>query len=616
MNDQKQQLVEKLKTASNILVTVRNNPTVDLLSACIGLTILLNKLDKHATAVFSGEVPSTIEFLKPDETLEKNTDSLRDFIIALDKSKADKLRYKVEDKTVRIFITPFRTSLSQDDLEFSQGDFNVDVVLALGAHEQHELDQAITEHGRILHDAVVVSVNNVEAGNLGTINWLDTSASSISEMVADLSKDLGKDLLDEQIATALLTGIVAETERFSNERTTPEVMTISSELMAAGANQQLVATKLDAAVEADLRPASEGEKPAEAQPEAPKSDDGTLEIDHEDSKPAEQSSAPSENNPPEEHHEKVIEPPTEPEAQSFTEMASRALDESNNLTLPPKEENEPPKITSLHGSEELLPNVPEAPSSEVRDMTGVNFAAEQPSGQSPLTANIRPEPLGGPLDPLAAQTGSHPPLLSHDHESNDAPEKPAEPTPEPTAPVVSPLGDPTVTEQKPAETPQDAPASVTPTPDATASKTLSELEAEVHSPHLNGEVEAKPDLDSARDEVLKALQETPAQPEPLAALNAQPVDLNKQPEAPQPPAAEPSAELTVDAEGNLQLPQLPSQPTNEPAPNPMSPADRPMDMPLPPSINLPPPQSAPPTNTPNQKPDAPPPVPPPMLPPM
>ena len=41
-----------------------------------------------------------------EKTIEKNTDSLRDFIIALDKSKADKLRYKVEDKFVKIFITP------------------------------------------------------------------------------------------------------------------------------------------------------------------------------------------------------------------------------------------------------------------------------------------------------------------------------------------------------------------------------------------------------------------------------------------------------------------------------------------------------------------------------
>ena len=78
MDEQKQKLIERIRQAQNILVTVSANPTVDQLSATIGLTLALNKLDKHGTAVFSGEVPSTIEFLKPEETLEKNTDSLRE----------------------------------------------------------------------------------------------------------------------------------------------------------------------------------------------------------------------------------------------------------------------------------------------------------------------------------------------------------------------------------------------------------------------------------------------------------------------------------------------------------------------------------------------------------
>src|SRR5665213_1161212 len=155
MDDPKSQLADKLKDANNILVTVSRDPSVDQLAACIGLTLLLNKLSKHTAAVFSGQVPSTIEFLKPEDTLEKTTDSLRDFIIALDKSKADKLRYKVEDDVVRIFITPYRTSITQEDLEFSQGDFNVDVVVALGVLQQEDLDEAITAHGRILHDATL-----------------------------------------------------------------------------------------------------------------------------------------------------------------------------------------------------------------------------------------------------------------------------------------------------------------------------------------------------------------------------------------------------------------------------------------------------------------------------
>jgi hypothetical protein len=243
-NGAKAQIVEKLKSATNILVTVSADPSVDQLAACIATTMLLNKYKKSATAVFSGKIPSVLNFLKPGETIEKNTDSLRDFIIALDKSKADKLRYKVEDDVVKIFITPYRTSITDKDLKYSAGDFNVDLILALGVHHQQDLDNAITAHGRIFHDAVTMSINNLPGGDLGTVNWEDLEASSLSELITNLATDLDRKLLDADIATALLTGIVAETSRFSNAKTHPRTMNISSILLEAGAQQQLVNTQL------------------------------------------------------------------------------------------------------------------------------------------------------------------------------------------------------------------------------------------------------------------------------------------------------------------------------------------------------------------------------------
>lgn len=280
----KQQIAERIKQATNILVTVSTNPSVDQLAACIGLTLMLNKMDKHATAVFSGAVPSTIEFLQPAKTIETNTDSLQDFIISLDKNKADKLRYKVEDDVVRIFITPYKTSLSQKDLVFSQGDFNVEAVMALGVKDRSQLDQAITSHGRILHDATVISVNagNDKAADLGQINWQDPSASSLSEMLVSISEAFGTGLIDNQMATAFLTGIVAETNRFSNAKTSPKVMTMSAQLMAAGANQQLIVSKL----EPPQAPPSAGRPIPKAPPPKPAQPTGTLSISHKPQKPS------------------------------------------------------------------------------------------------------------------------------------------------------------------------------------------------------------------------------------------------------------------------------------------------------------------------------------------
>jgi len=248
----KQQVIEQIKSVNNILVTVSRDPSVDDLTALIGLTALLNKLGKHATAIFSGAIPAAINFLDPEKVIENTADSLRDFIIALDKEKADHLRYKIEGDMVKIFITPYRTTISSSDLEFSQGDLNVELVLALGVENKEHLDAVLATQSDLIHDVTIVTISDgTRKSELGNIDWNDKNASCLSEMVVTISDAFKTDkpILDKQIATALLTGIVAATNRFSNIRTTSRVMTIAAQLMAAGADQQLIAAKLDEAHE-------------------------------------------------------------------------------------------------------------------------------------------------------------------------------------------------------------------------------------------------------------------------------------------------------------------------------------------------------------------------------
>lgn len=360
----KQQIVDKIKSSTNILVTVSRDPTVDDLSAAIGLTAVLNNMGKHATAIFSGAIPPAITFLEPDKVFEGTADSLRDFIIALDKEKADHLRYKIEGDVVKIFITPYRTTITGDDLEFSQGDFNVELVLALGVANKDHLDNALAAHGQILHDVMVATFSAGEnTSNLGAIDWHDDAASSLCEMVASVIDSLKTDkpLFDKQISTAIMTGVVFATDRFSNVRTTSKVMALAAQLMAAGADQQLIAAKLNESHEinsssiASIKNMSETdgtiEMPIEVAPAptpaalapaaVPKPDEpGTLRIAHEE--------APEEVIPP------TSTLPPEPEAAAATEAApapvsteapapllTPAQNDSISSTLPPSEAEEP-----------------------------------------------------------------------------------------------------------------------------------------------------------------------------------------------------------------------------------------------------------------------------------
>ncbi len=241
-----QDIVNRLNQVNNILVTVKANPTVDELAAALGLTIALNNYGKHATAVFSGQIPNAMSFLKPQKTFENNVHSLRDFIISLNKEKADKLRFAKDGEIVKIYITPYKSTITPTDLQYSEGDFNVEMVLAIGINVKEELDAVIAAHGRILHEATVATVMPGPApSQLGSINWSDPTLTSSSAMALELLQSLNvPDLISSEIATALLTGIVADTDRFSNTKTSPRVMELSAQLMNAGANHLLVTSSI------------------------------------------------------------------------------------------------------------------------------------------------------------------------------------------------------------------------------------------------------------------------------------------------------------------------------------------------------------------------------------
>jgi nanoRNase/pAp phosphatase (c-di-AMP/oligoRNAs hydrolase) len=445
----KQQIVEKIKSSANILVTVSNSPSVDALSAALGLTLLLDALDKHPTAVFSGDVPPAISFLKPEDTFDATTDSLRDFIIALDKEKADHLRYKVEGDSVKIFITPYKTTISSSDLVFTQGDFNVELVIALGVDVQEHLDGALESHGQILHDADIITVTAGEqVSNLGGIDWHDDQASSLSEMVSGLAEalktDKKKTLLTAGISTALLTGIVAETDRFSNTHTTARAMTIAAQLMAAGADQQLIASELQESHTINNPSENLNEKTQATQDAAEHKE--TLSISHTQGETLEQMDKRVKGAEQDEHtgtaraggayafdeaiHGDVAEAPSaeapvvEPSKQASDAVTQPSFGGALNATSEQAAEDERRAVESdqnkttlshsyLDASDDAAPDAPAAGSAYVLDHdeketnTSIEQSAPDPQGESPAAPAIT---TGHELiiQPLAATATSTP----------------------------------------------------------------------------------------------------------------------------------------------------------------------------------------------------------------
>jgi hypothetical protein len=143
-------------------------------------------------------------------------------------------------------------------------------------------------------------------------------------------------------------------------------------------------------------------------------------------------------------------------------------------------------------------------------------------------------------------------------------------------------------------------------------ETLEEIEESVHSPHLETSSEQN-DVDSARHEVMQALQNSTPTVEPLTALNASPLGAELH-LSEQPNRAINSDQVEIDKDGNLMPKATPTAPA-VPSMDDTTDESTPLDMPLPPLA----PESsnsvlAPQSNTASTS-ASPPPVPPPFMPP-
>ena len=386
-----EKVAEKIQRGANILIALSKDPNLDEMSAAIALAIVLDQQKKHVTAIYSGKTPNALEFLKPEETFEKDTSSLQDFIIALNKSKADHLTYKLDGDYVKIYITPYKGQVKKEDLEYSYGDYNVDLVIVFNVNAGTEIDSALSEYGRIMHDASAINITSGLPGRFADLEWSDPEKSSVCEMVYDLLKELEITELSQEVATALLTGILSATERFSNNRTKPTTMAVASKLMEAGADQQLISANI-LKPETPATPENLATSDASATPEAPVSSDipTTPEAPTSSAIPITSEIPTSSDTPTTAGAPATVDTPTVSDSNSDTGL--KELEELVNQNLA--------QTTNLQNSQETSSGASQLP----------NLPSEEPSlSTTPLTT-------GNVMDELARMTAS---MTNTDQEANN-----------------------------------------------------------------------------------------------------------------------------------------------------------------------------------------------------
>lgn len=238
----KQQTSEAIRQADTILITTGQHPSVDQVTAVLSLAALLRKFGKKVSVVITDSLPTQIQFLDTS-MVSRSLSGLRDFIVKVDLKKAevDKLRYEVQDGKLNVFITPFQGGFEESDVSFGYGDYHFDLAIVLGVPTHARIDRVYADNQSLFNTIPVLNLDYHRSNeNFGAVNLIESTASSLCEILVALSESLQTGLIDADIATTMLTGLISSTDRFTASHTTAKSMTVAAQLMAAGARQQAI----------------------------------------------------------------------------------------------------------------------------------------------------------------------------------------------------------------------------------------------------------------------------------------------------------------------------------------------------------------------------------------
>lgn len=238
-------IIDLIKRSSKILVLPSSPPDGDSLGSAIALYLVLKKLDKEATVLCSDPIPELYDFLPNIQVIGDKLTSSSDFIITLDcrRNKIETIKSSVESDKVNIIITPVDGQISEQDISFTKGKVDYDLIITVDTAELGQLRDIYEKNIELFHQIPVINIDHhISNTHFGKINYVDMMASSATELLLPLIEELGreeeKELMDEDIATLLLTGIITDTGSFQNANTTPKSFECASELIAYGARQQ------------------------------------------------------------------------------------------------------------------------------------------------------------------------------------------------------------------------------------------------------------------------------------------------------------------------------------------------------------------------------------------
>lgn len=241
---ERQEITALLDRSRSILIITRGNPGFDEMGAALAWRDFLRAQGKdtvHVAATVANK--NRYKFL-PGSSEVRDVPAAADlFVIRLDVSttKVSELSYDVKGDVMEIKVKPRDGGFTADDVSFAESSFGYDAVIVLGSPELAAIGPIFEQNRELFFNTPVINIDyRTKNIRYGQINAIYLAATSVSEITYEFVKDR----MTKDIATCLLAGLIAATNRFQSPQVTPATLQLASSLIVAGAPREEIINRL------------------------------------------------------------------------------------------------------------------------------------------------------------------------------------------------------------------------------------------------------------------------------------------------------------------------------------------------------------------------------------
>jgi nanoRNase/pAp phosphatase (c-di-AMP/oligoRNAs hydrolase) len=246
--NQNEQFAQAIKSAQHILITFKKDFSIDAVASALALYLVLKKQDKLVDIACAGfELPKNLKFLPQAEVITPTLSNLQKFIISIDtdKDKIDEFSYNQEGDKLKIFIVPKSGSFTKDNVTAESSDYKYNLIITTDTPDLDSLDKIFQNFTEFFYNTTIINIDaDPQNEQFGQINLTNMNAVASAEILFDLINAIDKNLIDKEVATCLLTGLISKTKSFKTPNVTPKTLDIASQLLSAEADRDTIIKNL------------------------------------------------------------------------------------------------------------------------------------------------------------------------------------------------------------------------------------------------------------------------------------------------------------------------------------------------------------------------------------